>query len=88
MYEKHLTSVTDRWPDDVPRSDFTLFNSRRLFRLNYDSNGTWLGAQSVTDPVSVAAACFARDAALHQAMPWAEYMTRHPNLVQRLPKGT
>jgi hypothetical protein len=41
-----------------------------------------------TDHATVVMACFTRDAALHQAMPWAEYMTRHPDLVRRLPKGT
>ena len=83
-----IITVTDRWPDDVPRSDFTLFDSRLLFRLDYAPDGTWLGAQPVTDDASVVAACFARDAALHQAMPWAGYMTRHPDLVQRLRRGT
>ncbi|MDQ3761329.1 MAG: hypothetical protein M3460_06390 [Actinomycetota bacterium] len=83
-----IIPVTDSWPDDVPRWDFTLFDSRLLFRLNYAPDGTWLGTQPVTDPAAVAAACFARDAALHHAMPWAEYMTRHPDLLRRLPKGT
>lgn len=83
-----IIPVTGRWPDDVPQSDFTLFDSRFLFRLNYDPDGTWLGAEPVTDYPTVVAACFARDAALHHAMPWAEYIARHPNLVRRLPKGT
>lgn len=79
-----IIAVTDDWPDDVPRADFTLFDSRLLFRLSYGPDGAWLGAELVTDPASVAAACLARDAALHQAMPWAAYMTRHPGLVARL----
>ncbi len=83
-----MIPVAGRWPDDVPRSDLTLFDSRLLCRLNYAPDGTWLGAQPVNDAAAVVAACFARDAALHQAMPWAEYMTRHPDLVRRLPKGT
>jgi hypothetical protein len=77
--------VTDHWPDDVPRSDFTLFDSRMLFRLHYTPDGTWLGAEPLTDPTSILAACYARDAALHHAMPWAKYMTRHADLVRRLP---
>lgn len=82
-----IIPVTDHWPDDVPQSDFTLFDSSLLFQLNYDPDGTWLGAQLVTDHASVVAACLARDAALHQAMPWSEYMIRHPDLVARLPRG-
>ncbi len=83
-----IIPVAGHWPDDVPQSDFTLFDSQLLFQLNYAPDGTWLGAQPVTDYAAVVAACFTRDAALHQAMPWAEYMTRHPDLVRRLPKGT
>jgi hypothetical protein len=83
-----IIPTTGGWPDDVPRADFTLFDASVLFQLSYGPDGTWLGAEPVTDPPeSVAAACFARDAALHQAMPWARYMTRHPGLVQRLPRG-
>jgi len=82
-----IIPITGRWPDDVPRADFTLFDASVLFQLSYGPDGTWLGAEPVTDPTSVVAACFARDAALHQAMPWAQYMTRHPGLVQRLPRG-
>lgn len=81
-----IIPVTDRWPGDVPRSDFSLFDSRLMFRLNYLPDGTWLGAEEVTDPTDVIAACVARDAALHHAMPWSEYMSRHPNLLRRLPK--
>lgn len=83
-----IIPVTDTWPDDVPRSDFTLFDSQLLFRLDYAPDGTWLGAKQITDPASVIAACAARDAALHHATPWAQYMTRHPDLITRLPKGT
>lgn len=32
-------------------------------------------------------ACLARDAALHQATPWADYMAAYPTLLQRVPKG-
>jgi hypothetical protein len=82
-----IIPIADHWPDDVPRVDFTLFDSRQLFQLDYAPDGTWLGAELVTDRGSVVAACFARDAALHQAMPWAAYMTRHPELVARLSRG-
>ncbi|MGH3672232.1 MAG: DUF6879 family protein [Pseudonocardiaceae bacterium] len=80
--------VTENWPVDVPRADFTLFDSSLLFALDYAPDGTWLGAEQITDPAKVAAACFARDAARHHAMPWAQYMTRHPDLLARVPRGT
>src|SRR5262249_3256297 len=81
-----IIPVTGHWPEDVPRSDFTLFDSQLLFRLHYTAEGTLLGAEPATDPADVAAACRARDAALRQAVPWAEYMSRHRALARRLPK--
>ncbi|MGH3427409.1 MAG: DUF6879 family protein, partial [Mycobacteriales bacterium] len=63
----HILPITGRWPDDVPHTDFTLFDSGVLFELSYGTDGTWLGAEPVTEPASVVAACVARDAALHQA---------------------
>ena len=38
------------WPDDLPRSDFWLFDSSVLYAMHYEPDGTWLGAQPVTDP--------------------------------------
>lgn len=82
-----IIPVTDRWPDDVPRFDFTLFDSQTLFQLNYVPDGTLLSAELVTDAADVVAACFARDAVLHHAMPWREYVSDYPDLIRRLPKG-
>lgn len=82
-----ILPVTRTWPDDVPHGDFWLLDSTLLFGLNYDRWGTWLGAELITDPAEVIAVCLARDAALHQAMPWAEYIAGHPELVRRLPQG-
>lgn len=83
-----IITATDCWPDDVPQFDFTLFDSRTLFRLNYGPDGALLSADATTEPTRVAGACFARDAALYHGMPWREYMSRHPDLVRRLPTGS
>lgn len=80
-----IIPVTGTWPDDVPRGDFTLFDSSLLFRLSYTAEGKLLGAELVTDPAAIMQACLARDAALYQAVPWAQYIIRHPDLVRRLP---
>ncbi|MGH3536851.1 MAG: DUF6879 family protein [Pseudonocardiaceae bacterium] len=83
-----IIPVARGWPADVPKADFTLFDSSLLFALDYAPDGTWLGAEQITDPVEVVAACFARDAARHHAMPWAQYMTRHPELLPSVRRGT
>jgi hypothetical protein len=64
------------WPADVPDADFWLIDSRDLFSMAYETDGTWLGAQLTTDPKLLADACFGRDAALALAEPWSSYMRR------------
>lgn len=82
-----IIPVTGTWPLDVPGRDFWLFDSQRLFDLDYDADGNWLGVQRVTDPAAVARASFVREAALRQSTPWVDYMTTKPALLRRLPRG-
>lgn len=72
------------WPLDVPRRDFWLFDARELYDMHYDPDGMWLGVELVTDPARVAAACHWRDAALHHAVPWRQYMQARPQLAAHL----
>lgn len=74
-----------RWPEDVPRGDFWLFDSTELFDARYTDDGTWLGVAPVTDPARIVQACRARAAALHQAQPWRDYMAARPQLAARVP---
>lgn len=61
------------WPDGVGRADFWLFDSYRLLRMNYTPSGVMLEPELVIDPEQVVRANMVRDAALHQAVPYAEY---------------
>lgn len=81
-----LPVTGDTWPADVPHADFTLLDSRLLFSLAYDPSGVLLDVQRVTDPAAIVQAYVARDAAWHQAVPWAAYMARYPELLARLPE--
>jgi hypothetical protein len=73
------------WPLDVPREhDYFLFDSHELYDQHYDDTGWWLGTEPVSDPARVAQACRWRDAALHQAMPWKDYMDARPELTKRV----
>lgn len=62
------------WPTDIPREDFWLVDSNDLWDMLYAADGTWLGAEQVTDPGHIVDACFVRDAALAQSRPWSTYM--------------
>jgi hypothetical protein len=62
------------WPADVSRQDFWLVDAHELWVMGYAEDGAWLGAEPVSDPGEIVAACHARDAALAQAQSWASYM--------------
>lgn len=83
----HIIDATCGWPNDVPLEDFWLFDSRHLFDLRYAPDGTWLGVEPVSDPSSIAKACFVRDAAWQQSIMWADFMAQHPELELRVPRG-
>jgi hypothetical protein len=54
--------------------DFWLFDSARLFRLDYSPDGALIGGWLTTDPAEVGEACRWRDLAMAGAVPLAEYM--------------
>lgn len=62
------------WPTDILRKDFWLIDSTDLWEMHYAADGTWEGAEPVTDPARIVEACFVRDAALAQSRPWSSYM--------------
>jgi len=62
------------WPHGLPHADYWLFDSRDLVQLAYDQNGQMTGAQLIDDPAEIVDACFWRDAALHAAVPYHEYL--------------
>jgi hypothetical protein len=72
------------WPDGLPHEDYWLFDSRDLYVMHYDTDGTWLGAELVTEPSRVVDACHWRDAALCRATPWRNYIATHPELQHHL----
>lgn len=72
------------WPVDVPHHDYWLFDSAGLYDMHYDSDGVWLGAEHVTDPVKILDACRGRDAALHLGTLWAAYVRSRSQLTPHL----
>jgi hypothetical protein len=56
--------------------DFWLIDSRTLARFAFDQDDTTLGVYVTQDPAEVLAACQARDAAWHHAVPAAEFAER------------
>ncbi|BCL24218.1 DUF6879 family protein [Streptomyces tuirus] len=63
-------------PLRLPDYDFWLFDSKILARFAFDENDTTLGVYVTEEPAEVLAACQARDAAWHHALPTAEFAER------------
>ncbi|MBM7091045.1 hypothetical protein JTP67_21375 [Streptomyces sp. S12] len=60
----------------LPDYDFWLFDSRTLARFGFDADDTTLGVYVTEDPAEVLAACQARDAAWHHAVPAEAFAQR------------
>ncbi len=59
----------------LPGFDFWLFDSKTLVRFAFDEHDTTLGVHVTDDPAEVLAACQARDAAWHHAVPTSAFRT-------------
>lgn len=68
------------WPDGLYCPDFWLFDSGSLYIMRYEPDGTWAGAERIRDPESIVRACQVREKALHDAVPWSDYITSRPDL--------
>ncbi|MEI5102360.1 hypothetical protein RB200_32495 [Streptomyces sp. PmtG] len=63
----------------LPDFDFWLFDSRVLAQFVIDEDGVTVGVEVVEEPARVLAACQARDAAWHYAVPTREFQARVPS---------
>lgn len=68
-------------PLRLPDSDFWLFDSKILACFAFDDEDTTLGVYVTEDLAEVLAACQARDAAWHHAVPAAEFAERVASVV-------
>jgi hypothetical protein len=56
--------------------DYWLFDSSDLWVMTYDADGGFEHMRQVTDPGVIVSHAYWRDAALHYAIPYADYMRR------------
>ena len=70
-----LPAEPGRWPE-LPRHDYWLFDSRDLWVMEYTEDGTFRSVEQVDDPAAIVRHAYWRDAALHQAVPYRDYMRR------------
>jgi hypothetical protein len=71
-----LSVGQNQWPDDLPKHDYWLFDSRQLVIMSYDHDGAFLAAEFVEDPSEIVQHNYWRDVALHQAIAYGEYMSK------------
>lgn len=60
----------------LPDHDYWLFDSRDLWVMEYDETGRFLFAELVTDAPAIVIHNYWRDAALHHAIPYTDYVSR------------
>lgn len=73
------------WPDDLPERgyDYWMFDSRDVYRMRYDPDGSIADVEPVSDSAEVVQHNVWRDAAMHAALPLASYLRHHPDLALR-----
>lgn len=54
--------------EGLPNHDYWLFDSRRLVRMHFDEDDSFLGAEIIEDPVEIVKANYLRDVAWHHAV--------------------
>jgi hypothetical protein len=79
-----ILAVGDQGLDNMPRFDYWLFDSRRLYLMRYEATGVWAGAVRVYEPERIVDACAWRDQAMQRAVPWHDYIASRPDLQRRL----
>jgi hypothetical protein len=70
-----LPTQAGHWPA-LPRHDYWLFDSSDLWVMDYADDGTFRWIEQVDDPNTIVRHAFWRDAALHLAVPYRDYMQR------------
>lgn len=60
----------------LPDHDYWHFDSRDLWIMEYDEIGRFLFAELVTDAAAIVGHNYWRDAALHHAIPYIDYVRR------------
>jgi Family of unknown function (DUF6879) len=77
-----LVAQAGSWPmsasgEILPElKDYWLFDSSDLWVMEYADDGAFLSIEQVTEPAMIVTAARRRDAALHQAIPYRDYMRR------------
>ena len=61
------------WPEGLPRHDFFLFDERDIWRMHYNADHTWAGAEHLEGEDVLAEHLRWRDRALELAIPLLEY---------------
>ena len=70
-----LPVKSGRWPV-LPRHDYWLFDSSDLWVMEYTDDGTFRWIERIYDPGMTVRHAYWRDAALHEAIPYRDYIQR------------
>jgi hypothetical protein len=68
-----IVAPEDSWPGGLPRHDFFIFDERDVWRMHYNDDYTWAGAEQLDGEDVLAQHLRWRDRALELAIPLHEY---------------
>ncbi|MFE5189902.1 DUF6879 family protein [Streptomyces sp. NPDC056628] len=86
-YARHNAAVGEDirylWREDadragLPAEDFWIFDSRLVALLHFDNDDNLLNIELITEPAEVVRCCIARDAAMHNAVPYEQFAAQVP----------
>ena len=63
--------------DDLPKHDYWLFDSRKLVRMHFNDDMSFLGGEVVEDPAEIVRHNYWRDAAWHHAVRREDFAKEH-----------
>lgn len=69
--------ITREQAAELPDYDYWLFDSSRLYKMHFDDEDHFLGAEAVEDPAVVVQHNYWRDAAQHHATTREEFVAKH-----------
>ncbi|WP_325050947.1 DUF6879 family protein [Actinokineospora spheciospongiae] len=72
------------WPEEIPTTDYWLFDSSRLLRMEYDDAGYFQYAELVDDPDEIVQANLWRDRTLKASVPFAEFEKKFDKFMNAL----
>lgn len=69
-----LSTERNKWPQNLPKKDFWIFDSEKVAVMNYDDNGSFIGANLLSEASTVQKYLAIKKAAIDASIPYNAYV--------------